>query len=105
MLKNSFSSLAAALETRAIPPVMPEATPRFVVIARNGEQFLTDENRRVIYRRRATGLPGERVTGDMRAPGAASERDLWHNGTSPRHSADSAWAVREEFRRWRIWHQ
>lgn len=105
-MKASFNTLAAAIETAAMPPILPDAAPRYVVVARDGKQFLLDENRRVLFTRRANGLPAEPVVGETRAPkNVAAERDLWWNGSSPRHNPDSAWSVRAELRVWRLWHQ
>jgi hypothetical protein len=97
MLKNSFSSLAAALETAATPPSI---FPRYVVTVSDGRQFLLGADRRPMYARRGRGLPGERIDGDTHIRHAVSERDLWSGGVSPAHDRTSGWEVANELRLW-----
>jgi hypothetical protein len=99
MLKNSFSSLAAALETAATPPSI---FPRYVVTAKDGAQYLLGPDRRPMFYRPGRGHPGERVDAAARVRHAVSERDLWSGGASPLHDRVSGWEVSNELRLWRL---
>lgn len=86
-----------------MPPVMPEATPRFVLIDNRGGEWLLSADHKPLYFRPRRGDAPEPINPNTNIPPTRSMRDIWHNGSNPRHNADSAWAVREELRQWRLW--